>query len=103
MISTIQDASAEITWSIIIGCDEELAPLADPAAFENDDFTRGRILADEFLFRPLLGNAKKPLAAIHFLPDVFRANAGGDPQHDQVIEEVGAFLDDRFTITIHRI
>src|SRR5580658_3572417 len=44
------------------------APLACAAAFQHDDFAARKIFRQ--LFRDLLGNAKKPLAPVHFLPNV---------------------------------
>src|ERR1051325_4579836 len=38
----------------------------------------------------LLGDAEQPLAPVHLVPHVLRVDAGGDPQHDQIVEEMGA-------------
>src|SRR5579883_2913954 len=66
-------------------------PLAAPPAFQHDDLTPRKILGQ--LLRHFLGNAQKPLAPVHLLPDILGADAGGDLQHDQVIDQVGALLD----------
>src|SRR5215468_7845243 len=78
-----------------------LAPLANAAAFEHYDFAAGKFLGQ--LLRHFFGNAKEALAPVHFLPDVFGFDAGSDPQDDEIVDEIGAFLDDRFTIAVHRV
>src|SRR5580704_6664221 len=99
--ATIQDATAEMIWSIIGVGLERSAPLAGAAAFEDDDLAPCRIV-DELL-RHLLGDAEEALAAVHFLPDVVRADARRDPQHDEVIDQVGAFFDDGFAVAVHGV
>src|SRR5690242_20447479 len=77
------------------------APLAQAAAFECDDLAARAVV--ENLFRHLLGDPEQPLAPLHLLPDILRTDAGGDPQHDEMVDEIGAFLDDRFAVAEHGI
>src|SRR5271170_3529155 len=67
------------------------ASLARTAAFEHDDFATRKIFRQ--LLGDFFGNAKESLAAVHFLPDILWTDTGGDPQHHQIIDEIGAFLD----------
>jgi hypothetical protein len=55
------------------------------------------------LLRHLLGDAEQPLPPIHLSPDVIGFDAGGDPQHHEIVDEIGAFLDDGFAIAMHGI
>src|SRR5215467_2738605 len=43
--------------------------------------------------RRLLRDSADALAALQLVPHLLRTDAAGDPQHDQVIEHVGAFGD----------
>src|SRR5262245_45836899 len=76
-------------------------PLADAAAFERDDLTACAIV--EHLLRYFLGDAQEPFASIHLAPDVYGANAGRYPQHHQVVDQIGAFLDDCIAVAVHRV
>src|SRR5277367_1478973 len=80
---------------------QRLPPLPRPTPFQHDDLTTGKIF--RHLFRHLLGDAEEPLAAVHFLPDVLRLDAGGDPEHDEIIDQVGALFDDGFAIAVHGV
>ena len=51
----------------------------------------------------LLGDAEQALAPLHLLPDFLRLHAGGDPEHDEIVDEVGAFLDDGVAAAVHRV
>src|SRR3954453_307315 len=56
------------------------------AAFERDNWSpcgprRDRLRQVGPRFRQLFGNSEQMLAALHFAPDIFRAHAGGGPQH----------------------
>src|SRR5580704_3452694 len=88
-------------WSIIGVGWENSAPLARAAAFEDDDLAP-RSVVDELL-RHFLGDAEQAFAAVHFLPDVVRTDARRDPQHDEIIDQVGALFDDRFAVAVHGI
>src|SRR5437588_4893274 len=77
------------------------APLARAAAFEHDDLTPWKLFR-QFL-RHLFGDAKEPLAPVHLFPDIFRFDARGDPQHHEIVDEIGAFLDDGLAIAVHGV
>src|ERR1700736_7043069 len=77
------------------------AAFAQAAGFERDH--RAACGAVGHFLGDLLGDAEQPLAAIHFLPDIFGADAGGDPEDDQIVEEIGAFLDHSVAIAVHRV
>src|ERR1700720_1522130 len=92
-----------MTWSSIIDEreTESSAPLARAAAFEHDDLP-ARIFLRQLL-RDFFGNAEQPLAPVHLFPDILGLDAGGDPQHYEIVDEIGAFLDDRFAIAMHGV
>src|SRR6476646_3367058 len=71
-----------------------LVPLADAATVECDNLAPREDLGGPL--RKLLGNPEQALAAVHLGPDVFGMDARGNPEHDQIVHEVGAFLDHRF-------
>src|SRR6202011_4993215 len=54
-------------------------------------------------FRKLLRNAEHGLAAIHLGPDILGTDAGGGPQHRQVIKQVRAFSDHRLRVAVDGI
>src|SRR5271170_1681441 len=102
--STIADTSTDITCSSIacaVSERKKSAPLAAAAAFEHDDLTARKIFRQ--LLRHFLGDAEQPLAAVHFLPDVFGADARGDPQHHEIIDEVGALFDHGLAVAVHGV
>ena len=43
------------------------------------------------LLRQLFGQAKQPLAPGHLGKHVLRPDAGLGPEHDQIVEQIGAF------------
>src|ERR1700730_4935008 len=71
-------------------------PLAQTAAFERDDLAPRAVV--ETLLRHLLGNPEQALAPVHFLPDILRPDARSDPQHHQMVDQIGAFLDDGIAV-----
>src|SRR5688500_9672215 len=76
-------------------------PLAGGATVEGDDLaSRSRI---DGSLGQLLGNAKQPLAPPHLGPDIPGLDASCDPQHNQVVHEVGAFLDHVLGLAVHGI
>src|SRR5262245_65384249 len=44
----------------------------------------------------LFGNAEHQFATAHFCPDVFRAHAGMNPKHNEIVEQIRAFFYDSF-------
>src|ERR1700721_1604387 len=51
----------------------------------------------------LFVNARDALAALEFGGDVVRREAGGGPQHQQVVEHIGAFAGERGAVVVHRL
>ena len=43
------------------------------------------------------------LAPIHLRPDLLRPDAGLGPEHDEMIEQVGALADHRLAVAVHRV
>src|SRR5215831_15237319 len=82
------------------------APLADPAAVERDDLAPRRSVGAlprrsvRALLGKFLGNPQQPLAAFHLHPHVLGMDAGGDPEHDEIVEKVGAFAHHGFAIAV---
>src|SRR5215510_5998904 len=88
------------------------APLAHPAAVERDDLAPRRCVGAlprrslgalprrsvRRLLGKFLGNPQQPLAALHLHPYVLGMDAGGDPEHDEIVEKVGAFAHHGFAI-----
>src|SRR5262244_1239184 len=70
------------------------APLAHPAAVERDDLAARRSVralrqrSVRTLLGKFLGNPQQPLAALHLHPYVLGMDAGGDPKHHEIVEEV---------------
>src|SRR5215471_20872226 len=73
------------------------APLAHPAAVERDHLAARRSVGAlpqrsvRALLGKLLGNSQQLFAALHLHPHVLGLDAGGDPEHDEIVEKVGAF------------
>jgi hypothetical protein len=44
---------------------------------------------------PQIGHPKQSLAAIHFGPDLWGCDPEFAPQHNEIVEEVDALMDDR--------
>ena len=53
--------------------------------------------------RNLLGDAEQPLAAVHLGPHVLGVDAGRNPEHDQIIEQIGAFPHDGLGVAAHGV
>src|SRR5262245_39053004 len=80
------------------------AALAQALGGECHDLTpRRRLRRLQHALRKLLGDAQKPLAAIHLGPDVLGMNAGRNPEHHEIVHQIGAFTDDRRGISVHRV
>src|ERR1041384_2055922 len=77
------------------------APLAFAHAIERYDLAPGRGLG-HFL-RYLLGNAEEPLTSIHPRPDILGMDAGRHPQHDEVVDQIGAFAHHRVGVAMHGV
>jgi len=54
---------------------------------------------DQILWQ-FFGDAEKPLAAAHFIPDLVRGNPGMDPENDQIIEQIRALADHGLGLTV---
>src|SRR5580658_11012618 len=54
-------------------------------------------------FRELLRDAEELLAPAHLRPDIGRIDAEGVPQDDEMIEEIGALVDDARATLAHRV
>src|SRR5208282_1220094 len=70
-------------------------------ALKDDNFAARAIVGE--LLGHLLGHPQEPFAPVHLLPDVLRADAGSHPQHHEVVDEVGAFLDHSVAVAVHGI
>ena len=57
----------------------------------------------DVLLRQLLGQAEQALAPGHLGEDVLRPDAGLGPEHDQIVEQIGAFADHRLAIAVHGV
>src|SRR3954453_16773658 len=68
------------------------APLALTPAFQGYDLATRRRL-DEAL-RQLLGNAEQAFPARHLGPDFLGIDVRRYPEHDEIVDEIGAFPDD---------
>src|SRR5581483_1810735 len=55
------------------------------------------------LFRQLFGQAHQSLAAFHFLPDILRFHARGDPQDNQIVDKIRTFADYGIAVAVHRV
>src|SRR5262249_29576791 len=55
------------------------------------------------LLGKLLGNSQQLFAALHLHPHVLGMDAGGDPEHDEIVEKVGAFAHHSIAIAVHGI
>src|SRR6516162_9659529 len=70
------------------------APLAHPTAVERDDLAPRRSVGAlprrsvSALLGKFLGNPQQLLAALHLHPDVLGMDAGFDPKHREIVEEV---------------
>src|SRR5579883_2982637 len=83
---------------------EASATLAHAPALKRHDLASTRRLGDLLGYRlcqllsarlrQLLGDAEHVLALPHLGPDLARLNAGRRPDHDQVVDQIGTFLDD---------
>src|SRR5690348_5421306 len=78
------------------------AALAQAAALETHDLAPGRAWLDQLLGQ-LLGDAEQALAPIHLGPDLLGLDARLDPERHQVIDQIGAFLDDRRLVPAHGV
>src|SRR6266567_8369326 len=82
------------------------APLADPAAVERDDLAARRSVGAlprrsvRALLGKFLGNPQQLFAAFHLHPHVLGMDAGGDPEHDEIVEKVGAFAHHGIAIAV---
>src|SRR4051794_38762463 len=77
------------------------APLALTAAFQSYDLAARRRL-DEALWQ-LLGNPEQAFPTRHLGPDFLGIDARGYPEHDEIVDEIGAFPDDGVGVATHRV
>src|SRR5947209_5779054 len=75
-----------------------LAALAHAAGVECDNLPARLRLRG---FGQLFGNAEQALAPIHLFPNVLGIHPGRAPEHDEMIEQVGALADHRVAFAVH--
>ena len=81
-----------------------LVALPRVTGFERDNWSpRGMGRRGLRQFRQLFGDAEQMLAPLHLAPDIGRLHTRTSPEHGQIIEQIGAFADDRFGIAIDRV
>jgi len=51
----------------------------------------------------LFGDTEHAFAAFHLHPDIVGMHSGGNPEHDQIVQEIGAFADHRFRLALHGV
>src|SRR5262245_31912600 len=77
------------------------APLALTTLLERDDLAPrldvGKILGQ------LFGDAEQALAPLHLTPHVLRTHARRNPQHDEIVDEVGALAHDCVAVAVHGV
>src|SRR5215510_5332921 len=77
------------------------APLALATLLERDDLAPrldvGKILGQ------LFGDAEQALAPLHLAPYVVRTHARRNPQHDEIVDEVGALAHDCVAVAVHGV
>src|SRR3569623_64342 len=76
------------------------APASVPAFNRHDHARRGSLYQ---LFGQFFGDAEQQLAPPHFGPAIVRPHARMRPKYDQIVQEIGAFADHRFRVTLHRV
>src|SRR5262245_71121 len=79
-----------------------LLPFAGAAALEGYDLAAHGKLLDTALWK-LLGDAKEALAPLHFGPHFLGMHPRGDPQHNEIVEEIGTLPHDRLGMPVHRV
>src|ERR1700690_4497859 len=74
------------------------AALADAPSFQRHNLTPRRGLY-QFL-RHFFGNAKHLLAPAHLVPDLVGVDPGMNPEHHEIVQQIGAFADHRFGLAV---
>src|SRR6478672_2408754 len=93
-------ASAVMNSLVRRECDGSAA-LANASGFKCHHFTPCG--GAHQILRHFFGKAEHQLAPAHFRPDFVRANARVNPQHNKIVKQVGAFLDHRLGLAMHRV
>src|SRR5450830_954250 len=83
------------------GKDGGSAALADAPALQRHDFTPRR--AVYHILWHFFGNSEHLLAPAHFGPDIVGMDPGVNPEHHEIIEQVGAFPDHGLGLAVHGV